>query len=238
MKPWQYDESKHCGVDYAKAQAADMYDERHKKFRNFENEFAAMIRFLDLEETKDMTVIDLGCGTGTFTRLVARAFKTVHAVDISPAMLEKARENSTATAGTMHFANGGFLTYDHNDEPVDLVITKMAFHHLPDFWKQIALLKINRMLKTGGILYIHDIVFQFAPEDHAPLIDTWASNLGDVAGETFKTEIETHIRDEYSTFGWILTGMLHRAGFEVERFRSDDRFISEYLCRKIRNAAL
>lgn len=57
-----------------------------------------------------------------------------------------------------------FRSYRHDAEPVDLVITKAALHHLPDFWEQIALLRINRMVKIGGLLYIQDVVFHFLSE--------------------------------------------------------------------------
>lgn len=39
---------------------------------------------------------------------------------------------------------GGFLTYEHEGEPVDLVHTRNALHHLPDFWKAVALARIHR----------------------------------------------------------------------------------------------
>ena len=47
-------------------------------------------------------------------------------------------------------------------------------------------------------------------------------------------DVETHFRNEYGTFGWILTGMLERAGFVVGKIRSDDDFMTEYVCRKAR----
>lgn len=31
-------------------------------------------------------------------------------------------------------------------------MTRVALHHLPDFWKQVALLRMNAMLKMGGML--------------------------------------------------------------------------------------
>lgn len=49
----------------------------------------------------------------------------------------------------IEFIQSGFLTYEHQSEPVDLIFTKAALHHLPDFWKQIALLRLNQMLKMG-----------------------------------------------------------------------------------------
>ena len=113
------------------------------------------------------------------------------------------------------------------------MITKAAFHHLPDFWKQIALLRINKMLKTGGLLYIHDVVFHFDPQEYVSRIDSWISGFEKAAGEEFRSAVETRIRDAFSTFNCIMNGMLERSGFAVEKCRSDDGFVTEYACRKV-----
>lgn len=233
MNKWLYNEFKHCGVDYSKAGQADVYDEQHQKFRNYETEFKGMTDFLGLHDMGNKTIIDLGCGTGAIAIFAADFFKTVYAVDVSDVMIEKAKKKLNKNVHNLRFVNAGFLSYNHDGEPADLVVTKAAYHHLPDFWKQIALLRMNRMLKMGGLLYIHDIVFQFDPQEYESRINAWISRFEEVAGEEFRLEVETHIRDEYSTFGWILKGMLEKAGFAVEKCRSVDGFITEYACRKV-----
>jgi putative AdoMet-dependent methyltransferase len=76
-------------------------------------------------------------------------------------------------------------------------------------------------------------VFQFDPQEYVSKINSWISRFGEVAGEEFRLEVETHIRDEYSTFGWIMNGMLEKAGFAIEKYRSADDFMTEYTCRKV-----
>lgn len=233
MNNWLYDEFKHCGVDYSKVKQAEMYDDRHQKFRDYKKEFKEMLEFLELQNAENKTVVDLGCGTGATSLYAAALFKAVYAVDVSDVMIERAKRKIERDVPNLKFVNAGFLSYEHEGEPVDLVITKAAFHHLPDFWKQIALLRINRILKMGGLLYIHDVVFQFDPQAYVGKINSWISGFEKVAGEEFKSEVETHIWDEYSTFGWVLKGMLEKAGFAVEKCRSADDFVSEYACRKV-----
>lgn len=134
----------------------------------------------------------------------------------------------------IEFINAGFLSYHHQDEPADVLFTKAALHHLPDFWKQIALLKMNQMLKVGGLLYLHDVVFNFDPQEYSPRINQFIADFASAAGEQLAVEIETHIRDEYSTFGWIMEGLLGRAGFWIEKSNSlHDGFITEYFCKKV-----
>ena len=175
MYEWTYDEFEHCGVDYAKAEQAETYDDQHQKYRNYENEFKGMLDFLELRNTKDKIVVDLGCGTGSASILAADLFKTVYAVDVSEPMIEKAKEKLHGAFHNLIFVHAGFLSYDHQGESADLVMTKAALHHIPDFWKQIALLRINGMLKMGGQLYLHDVVFQFDPQEYADRIRSWIS---------------------------------------------------------------
>ncbi|MFA5259870.1 MAG: methyltransferase domain-containing protein [Candidatus Omnitrophota bacterium] len=233
MNEWLYDEFKHCGVDYSKAGQAEMFDEQHQKFRDYEREFREMMDFLGLHNTEDKTIVDLGCGTGAISIFAASLFKAVYAVDISNVMIEKAKKKLNKDVHNLKFVNAGFLSYEHEGDRADVVVTKVAFHHLPDFWKQIALLRINRMLKMGGLLYIHDIVFQFDPQEYVSKINSWISAFEKAAGEEFRREVETHIREEYSTFGWIMKGMIEKAGFTVEKCRSADGFVTEHACRKV-----
>ena len=230
---WMYDESRHCGVDYAKAEQANAYDERHTSFRDVKREFSEMLALLDAAAPGEMAVLDIGCGTGLFTEAMAETFAHVHAVDVSLPMLEQAR--AKRGRGNVTFHQAGFLTYVHEDKPVDLIVTKMAFHHLPDFWKQVALLRMNGMLKLGGWLYIHDVVFGFAPEEYFGRVGKWVETIGYLAGERVREETETHIRDEYSTFGWILEGMLVRAGFSMEKNVSADGLVTHMVSRKVRD---
>jgi len=194
-----------------------------------------MMDFLAISDTKDKVVIDLGCGTGATAVFAARLFKAVYAVDVSDAMIKEASKKLDDDVRNVRFINAGFLSYKHDGAPADLVITKAALHHLPDFWKQVALLRMNRMLKRGGILYLHDVIFQFDPREYAERVDAWIAGFAESAGEEFRGEVETHIREEFSTFGWIMHGMIERAGFVVEKMRTDDQLMAEYACRKVVN---
>lgn len=233
MQDWYYNELRHCGVNYADTAQAEIYEERHAQFRDFKAEYQHMREFLSLEDSKNLTMIDLGCGTGVLEQYAAKDFRKIYAVDISDVMLEQAKKKLAAqNIENVELVQAGFLSYRHQGSPVDIVVTKAAFHHLPDFWKQIALLNMNQMIKLGGMLYIFDVVFNFRPENYRERIGDWVSGFEQRVGEQFSKEVKTHIRDEYSTFGWILEGMLEQAGFKVEKAQSTDGFMTEYLCRK------
>ncbi len=234
MTTWMYDEFKHCGVDYSNGRIADTYDEKHNAFRNYKNEFDGLLEFLGLKNTQELTMIDLGCGTGATSIHAMKKFKKVYGIDVSLEMIRQAKKKiPDDNPKNIEFINAGFLSYKHTEAPVDLLMTKAAFHHVPDFWKQIALWNMNEMVKMGGILYIFDVVFQLDIKEFPEKINRWISEFEKNAGTEFKTEVETHIRDEYSTFAWVLDGMIRNAGFKIEQFRSKDGFAAEYHCTKV-----
>ena len=219
------------GVDYADEKIAEAYDARHSTFRDFEKE--AQIIFGRIGLQKRHTIIDIGCGTGAISIPAAQNCKKVHAVDISPAMLKRCRARAGDKGlSNLEYHNAGFLTYNHTGEPADAVITTAAFHHLPDFWKAVALLKMHDMLKPGGVLYIFDIVFTFDVENYESELDAWIGGMRERSGDAMADETVIHVRDEFSTFQWILDGMIQRADFEITNTYSDFPCGLTYVCRK------
>jgi len=114
---------------------------------------------------------------------------------------------------------------------VDKIVSKFALHHLPDFWKSIALLNMADILKTGGNLYLSDLVFTFEPSDHESSINEMIEDMKDLASDSMVDETITHIKDEYSTYDWIMDGLLEKTGFLIESKIIEGNFIT-YICSK------
>jgi putative AdoMet-dependent methyltransferase len=100
---------------------------------------------------KDDVVVDLGAGTGAFAVPGAKYCRKMIAVDTSKPMLDfGAQKAKAAGVANIEFVHAGFLTYAHRDEAADAVVSRMALHHLPDFWKVVALDRVRALLKKGG----------------------------------------------------------------------------------------
>jgi putative AdoMet-dependent methyltransferase len=228
---WQYDELKACGVDYADGAVARSYDTGHQSFRNYEQEAQGIIAKLGVDAGS--TVLDMGCGTGAFAIHVARHYRKVYAVDVSQAMLQCASEKA-AQAGlqNIEFRLGGFLTYEHDGEPVDAASSVAVLHHLPDFWKLVGLQRLASILKPGGRFFLFDVVFSFDAAQYASCFQQFVESMGDRMGPGGRAESETHLRDEFSTCSWIMEGLLERAGFAIEGIDYQQEFLATYLCRK------
>jgi ubiquinone/menaquinone biosynthesis C-methylase UbiE len=181
--------------------------------------------------TDGATVVDLGAGTGQFALAAAEVCRRVVAVDPSPVMLGLLREKARNRSDPLEIVRGGFLTYEHSGEPPDLVYSRFALHHLPDFWKAVALGRIRRMLRPRGILRLWDVVYHFPADEAEDRVEQWCATAApDGDGGWTRAELEEHVRDESSTFTWLLEPMILQAGFEIRDVSySDDGFFAKYL---------
>jgi len=182
----------------------------------------------------DSTVVDLGAGTGQFALAAAAVCRRVVAVDVSPVMRGALQARVAAAGlGNLEVAEGGFLSYEHQGEPADVVYSRYALHHLPDFWKAVALDRIRRILRPGGVFRLWDVVYDFEPGEAPERIEAWCATGGaDVEGDWTRAELEEHVRDEHSTYTWLLEPMIRRCGFTVERAdRSEEGLFTAYVLR-------
>ena len=141
----------------------------------------------------------------------------------------------TSAIANVTVVEAGFLSYPHTGEPVDFVYTRNALHHLPDFWKAVALDRIAAVLRPGGILRLHDLVFDFTPGEAATRIEAWISGaVDDPAVGWTAAELAEHVGGEFSTYSWLLDVMLERSGFEVVERTFRRSAYGAYTCARTR----
>jgi ubiquinone/menaquinone biosynthesis C-methylase UbiE len=228
---WLLDEVASAGRENLDAGHVARYDTKEDAGAGDE-----VLRCQQLGLTRQSTVVDMGAGTGQFAIAVAPACARVVAVDVSAVMLERLRAK-VADAGlrNVEVVQAGFLSYEHQGEPADLVYSRYALHHLPDFWKALALLRLHRILRPGGALRLWDVVYSFDPVEAEDRLEAWCAGGGVDAEQGWsRAELEEHVRDESSTFSWLLEPMLERSGFRIEEAScSDDRMFAKYVLRKV-----
>ena len=96
----------------------------------------------------------------------------------------------------------------------------------------IILKRLHGLLKEGGRLYVSDVVFSFPIEEYEDQFNGWIAWWNETVGPEMVPHAERHIREKYSTFGWIMEGLLTRAGFRIDSADYDE-VIAKYLCTKM-----
>jgi SAM-dependent methyltransferase len=212
MSGWWLDERAYAGDEHLDGTYVSGYD-RKSGYDPTEDMEALRRRGLG----PGSSVVDLGAGTGVFACAVAPVGGQVVAVDVSPAMVTALRERAARLGlANVRVVQAGFLSYEHDGEPADFVFTRNALHQLPDFWKAIALDRIARLLRPGGVLRLKDLAYDFEPGEAADRIEAWlAGAVADPERGYTAADLELHVRSEFSTWSWLLDALLDRSGFDV-----------------------
>ena len=90
------------------------------------------------------------------------------------------------------------------------------------------------MLRPGGVIRLSDVVYGFDVSEAPARVESWCAAGGDdIEGEWLRWEFEEHVRDEHSTFTWLLEPMLERVGFVIEDRQYDEAgFMADYVARR------
>lgn len=229
MADWIIDERAHAGAEHLDEAFVGGYD-RKQGYPDPGEDLSALTAS-GVPETA--TVVDLGAGTGQFALAAARRFASVIAVDVSPQMVRLLRDRAAAEGlDNLACVEAGFLTFEPGT-PVGAVFTRNALHHLPDFWKAIALERIARMLPPGGVLRLRDLIYDFAPSEAGATFERWFAGAGADPTTGYTSEdLATHVRTEFSTFRWLLEPMLLVSGFEIVGASFRDGVYGAYTCQR------
>jgi SAM-dependent methyltransferase len=117
--------------------------------------------------------LEIGCGPGRMTRPFAAEFGEVWALDVSPAMLETARERLAGRPNVRLHLGSGYDLAGIGDARFDLVFSYIVFQHIPvreaieTYVREAA-----RVLKPGGV-FKFQLQGDQSPACRAREPDTW-----------------------------------------------------------------
>jgi arsenite methyltransferase len=140
-------------------------------------------------------VVDLGCGAGMDSFLAARAVGPegrVIGIDMTDAMLEKARANAQASGvGNVEFRKGFIEALPIEDESIDVIISNCVINLSPEKHKVYA--EAYRVLRTGGRVMVSDVVLERVLP--AAVLQSVEAYMGCVGGASLREPYLQTIRD-------------------------------------------
>lgn len=134
------------------------YDQMAKVYdRRWNNYILRTLSFIKAwaQILPEVTVLDIGCGTGEFERLVLSDHPTQQmvGVDISEKMLEIAKQKCQAYPN-VSFRTASASVLPFPDDSFDIIVSANAFHYFDD--PKAALSEVQRVLKPNGTVVILD----------------------------------------------------------------------------------
>jgi 2-polyprenyl-3-methyl-5-hydroxy-6-metoxy-1,4-benzoquinol methylase len=107
-------------------------------------------------------ILDVGCGLGRLTWALASRDRQIIAVDLSPAMVARAKLAGSSDGVT--FCAGDFLQLDLAGASFDCIVSAAALHHME---QDAALARMAALLSPGGRLVVHDLRCNRGLQDRA-----------------------------------------------------------------------
>jgi SAM-dependent methyltransferase len=115
--------------------------------------------------------LEVACGPAMVGRELAQKVGSVHGVDLTPAMIEKAREEAgREDLGNVEFGLGDATALEFEDASFDGAITRWSLHHIPAPQRVVA--EMSRVVRPGGLVVIADHA-----RDDDPAVAAWVEEI-------------------------------------------------------------
>jgi ubiquinone/menaquinone biosynthesis C-methylase UbiE len=134
----------------------DPYRRYASKYDTFAEPFISVIRQIGIKSfpvKAGMKVLDVGCGTGTNLALYHRAGCLVHGIDLSPSMLEVARDRLGKHAD-LRVGDASEMPY--RDNSFDLVTSTLTLHEMPYMIRPQVMKEMIRVISREGRILLTD----------------------------------------------------------------------------------
>jgi len=115
--------------------------------------------------------LEVACGASMVGRSLAPQVGAIHGVDLTPAMVERAREEAAAAGlENADFAVGDATALEFEDASFDGAVTRFSLHHIPT--PQRVLEEMARVVRPGGYVVVSDHA-----RDEDPDVAAWVEEI-------------------------------------------------------------
>ncbi len=147
--------------------------------------------------------LDLACGEGLLSEAILERFPeaTVIGLDLSPTMLDRARQRLAPYGGRFEARQFDLAdtAWRGPDGGAHAIVSSLSVHHLDGAQKRALFRDLWRMLAPGGALVIADVVLAASPEARTLAAETWDE---EVTKRALALDGHTAALDYFRREGW------------------------------------
>ncbi|MFC5452948.1 class I SAM-dependent methyltransferase [Paenibacillus aestuarii] len=208
-------DSKRSPIQSKFDEVAANYDGQRKKLIPCFDDFYQIAASLIQAEDSAPHILDLGAGTGLFSRFALERYPDANLtlIDLSEAMLDVAKARFGADHPHITYIAGDYFHYDY---PVsyDCIISSLSIHHLEDEEKEALYRRVYQLLKPGGIFVNADQVLGSTPYLDQLYRSDWQEKIErtDLSRDALTAAYERTKLDKMAPLDQQL-GWLRKAGF-------------------------
>jgi len=144
-------------------QQKDLIRDRFTRTAEVFGDYAVASRVDDAERLAHLVAatgsdcaVDLACGPGTLALRFARHVRWICGLDLTPAILDRARNSAAAESlSNLDFAIGDAQALPFADNSLHIAVTSYSLHHMPDAARVVG--EMARVVKRGGRVGVIDI---------------------------------------------------------------------------------
>ena len=172
-----------------------------------------------------MRVLEIGCGRGVGTEIIFRRFgaREVHAFDLDPDMVEKARRRlSHYPPECLRLFVGDAAAIEADDASYDAVVDFGIIHHVPGWRRAVA--EVARVLRPGGLFLFEEVTRQALSRWFYRTFLLHPPPANWFSADEFVEELERRgIKARGNTVEWLFGDFVVGAGRRLRQFQSYPR---------------
>jgi tRNA (cmo5U34)-methyltransferase len=133
--------------------AVDYYDDwMRRALPGYDDLFATATSLIPYESGRPIEVLDLGAGTGLFSKCVLDAFPNARftLVDLAEKLLDVARQRFAGRPAQFAYVTADYRGVEPTPQ-VDVVISSLSIHHLTDVEKRDLFRRVYRLVRDRGV---------------------------------------------------------------------------------------